>query len=1326
MVVRSEGTAQAERSSGQSLTNSGGNDRTSNVDLPCNLDENGECRIDITKVDEEHYGDRINILKQEKTLRFMFSNINGIPNAAHPKNQALFQAIKLYQADVVGLTETNRCWHLAEHRDRWREVTRPWWEHSNNVLAYNTKDINSRLFQPGGTLIQCINKPAHRVLETGIDPSGLGRWCWTRFRGKHNVTLRVICAYRPCRPSSAGPNTAYSQQLRYFDTQPGENYDVCPRVAILEDLTEAINMWRDKEKDQIILMMDCNQNVQSPEIKEWSSNLNLREVMIETHPGPLPPTYHRGRLPIDGIFVSASIEIQACGYLPFGEIPSDHRALWLDISYDNAFGFNPPKVTTSAARALKTNNPSVRKKWIAAYEEYLRKQKAHQKIFTLEQKILDQGNTMTEEDKRSYNQIIKLRYTGIQYADKNCRKIFRGGVPFSDEFKRVSKEIELWRAAKSIKLKAQYSNSKFRRLVNQTEINKPLELDLDEIKNKERESMQQYWAIKKRFKELRQTFLQKKASQAAEDQDIPTSTMYNLMIQREKIRGSFRKVAYVLGKQKGGSIMKIDIMQNGSRVSVTSKPAIEEACMQENESKYRQTENTPCMREPLRTALGIGTSQVSDLILAGTYTPPANTDTYTKELLRELQRDNRAVTSYSPDISTGSFRNGWRKMKEPTSAGISGLHFGHMKACTYSNLLSNFEASISNIPFITGYSPPPWQTGILVMIQKKALDDLLSSMRTLVLLEADANFNNKFLGKATMYHAEKFNLIAKEQYGSRKGKSAIHHAVHKRLFYDTVRMHRRPAALCSNDAKSCFDRIVHSIAMLAYRRLGIESPPVESMLVSIQNLKHHIRSGYGDSRFTLSSSGSLIPFQGALQGNGAAPTTWVVISTPLLNMLHKAGHGCHFISPISKEYSHSVGMAFVDDTDITQADMRDPSITTEEVMEELQRAINRWEGGIKATGRAIWPDKSWVYPISFWFDESGQWHYCSKEEVDFNFTVKDCDNQSHPMPQYSPHEAKETLGVYLAPDGNNKEQVRILRQKAEAWKEKINVGHLDRTEAWQAIDYTILQSLRYPLPALTLTKKECTYIMAPVLLSGLPASAVCRTFPRNVLYGAKEEGGMGKSNLYIEQELGKIDIFLEFLHSNTMTGEMLRVLVEQCKIEIGLGRNLLQHDYARYGHLLTDNWIKSLWQFCWEYNISLHDSTTHNIPLHRENDLYIMEIISHSNRFSPAELRHINRSRLHLRVATLADISNGYGDQYNPLVYQCKRDPTTPKHFLWPRQPRPGPSAVALWRKALRECFQRDENGYMTYTVHRWITPPLLSVEMVLQFFFWQTLSTVW
>ena len=118
---------------------------------------------------------------------------------------------------------------------------------------------------------------------------------------------------------------------------------------------------------------------------------------------------------------------------------------------------------------------------------------------------------------------------------------------------------------------------------------------------------------------------------------------------------------------------------------------------------------------------------------------------------------------------------------------------------------------------------------------------------------------------------------------------AIDQSLNKRLTYDIIRQKKRPGALCSNDAKSCYDRIVHSVASLAMQRVGAPVEPIICMFTSIQNLQHRIRTVFGDSEVGFSGALYVVPIQGVGQGNGAGPQIWAVVSTPVLNMLRSLG-----------------------------------------------------------------------------------------------------------------------------------------------------------------------------------------------------------------------------------------------------------------------------------------------------------------------------------------------------------------------------------------------------------------------------------------------------
>ena len=73
------------------------------------------------------------------------------------------------------------------------------------------------------------------------------------------------------------------------------------------------------------------------------------------------------------------------------------------------------------------------------------------------------------------------------------------------------------------------------------------------------------------------------------------------------------------------------------------------------------------------------------------------------------------------------------------------------------------------------------------------------------------------------------------------------------------------------------------------------------------------------------------------------------------------------------------------------------------------------------------------------------------------------------------------LGVYTAPDGNNKYQVKYMHKKATAWEASLIVGFIQKKKAWKAINPTIPQKIKYPLASMTLNDKECKHIMKPII-----------------------------------------------------------------------------------------------------------------------------------------------------------------------------------------------------------------------------------------------------
>ena len=91
---------------------------------------------------------------------------------------------------------------------------------------------------------------------------------------------------------------------------------------------------------------------------------------------------------------------------------------------------------------------------------------------------------------------------------------------------------------------------------------------------------------------------------------------------------------------------------------------------------------------------------------------------------------------------------------------MSGWTFSHSKTCALDQNAADFEATMAHIPYITGYTPKEWLIGVDIMIYKKASLDRVDKLRTIVLKEVDANFNDGRLGREMMHHAERHNMIA--------------------------------------------------------------------------------------------------------------------------------------------------------------------------------------------------------------------------------------------------------------------------------------------------------------------------------------------------------------------------------------------------------------------------------------------------------------------------------------------------------------------------------------------------------------------------------------
>jgi hypothetical protein len=133
------------------------------------------------------------------------------------KNGAIRQFVNDNKIDVTLWTETDKHWQSLAFKDRLPTRTAGWFESLHMTTAYYKSYPGATKQQYGGVSLWSTSQAAHHIKDSGIDLAaradsfGLGRWAWTQYQGRNEVSLRVVVAYRPvlnkCGPMSVWQGT---------------------------------------------------------------------------------------------------------------------------------------------------------------------------------------------------------------------------------------------------------------------------------------------------------------------------------------------------------------------------------------------------------------------------------------------------------------------------------------------------------------------------------------------------------------------------------------------------------------------------------------------------------------------------------------------------------------------------------------------------------------------------------------------------------------------------------------------------------------------------------------------------------------------------------------------------------------------------------------------------------------------------------------------------------------------------------------------------------------------------------------------------------------
>ncbi len=134
-------------------------------------------------------------------------------------------------------------------------------------------------------------------------------------------------------------------------------------------------------------------------------------------------------------------------------------------------------------------------------------------------------------------------------------------------------------------------------------------------------------------------------------------------------------------------------------------------------------------------------------LLSGDVDIPDNIDNVTAMVLREIIHLFDTLRSAHQEINLGDkqFRYYWRKFKEKTSSSIAKIHVGHYILATYSHLITNFLSRKISLIARGGCRPDQWGHSLQVMLEKVAGVALVNKLWTILLMEGDFSYMNKWV-----------------------------------------------------------------------------------------------------------------------------------------------------------------------------------------------------------------------------------------------------------------------------------------------------------------------------------------------------------------------------------------------------------------------------------------------------------------------------------------------------------------------------------------------------------------------------------------------------
>ena len=155
----------------------------------------------------------------------------------------------------------------------------------------------------------------------------------------------------------------------------------------------------------------------------------------------------------------------------------------------------------------------------------------------------------------------------------------------------------------------------------------------------------------------------------------------------------------------------------------------------------------------------------------------------------------------------------------------------------------------------------------------------------------------------------------------------------------------------------------------------------------------------------------------------------------------------------------------------------------------FQAMMTCWNGGIRATGGLIAPEKTRWFLISFFWDGL-DWQYHTKGSLPGDIFLPDKNGDLYTVTRDEPTSAHVSLGMLHPLSGGDSDEGVGISEGAHVFASQMGTAQCDKTSCLNAFNTSFMPSLSYKMIATQFTEQQWNKMISPAIQATLNAAGV--------------------------------------------------------------------------------------------------------------------------------------------------------------------------------------------------------------------------------------------